>query len=121
MQEVELRIFQAKIFITPREILAVPKLFNQSVIAPELLKTPNHAPCRWPAHYSYLGKQSANSLRGAGYLILQRVFPFAGGMAFCCSWLFCEVVAGHPVPHPGARYQSREQKYGTVKTTKLLQ
>ncbi len=85
MQEVELRIFQAEIFIHTKEIFAVPKLFNQSVIAPEAPKTPNHAPCRWPAHYSYLVKQGANSLRSAGYLILQRVFAIAGGTAFCCS------------------------------------
>lgn len=35
MQEVELRIFRLKSSSTPREIFAVPKLFNQSVIAPE--------------------------------------------------------------------------------------
>ncbi len=62
MEKIELGILQAKIFIHPSVILAVPKRLNQSVNAPDAEKRPIHAPY-WPlARCSYLRQQRPDLL-----------------------------------------------------------
>ncbi len=109
VEKIELGVLQAKIFIPPSVILAVPKRLNQSVITPEPEKRPIHAPCLPLARCSYLREQRPDLLWSTGYLLLEVVTVLPGGGVNFFS-LTCAGTSSSP---PGGHYQNLEQTYET--------